>query len=370
MTSRPGNLAVDALRFTRHKHVAQLLEIERQDGEFLRCTDHDRPLTFEGQTFRPIVMGSLSADRREAGLRSGSQEARGLIDGTYVTIDDLEGNRYLGAQVRQILVDWRRPWVALASHRRWIRSIVRTGSTWTASLEGRTQGLQRPQAGRFGGTFRPKCPYRLGGEFCRKDISEWTQIDAPETGTTSSATNLTMTVVGAGWTVDEWEGYTVLLHGGPTYVGSGQERVIASNTSDTITLIEPWDTIPSATPFKIGRGPYVDVVVRSRYEFEFDATYFTGTFEDGWYRDGTVEWTTGDNAGSIHAIADYIEASRRIVLLIPTQNDVQVGDRAIVRVGCDGLIGTCRDKFDNVVNFGGDPFAPSAQQIIEPPEAS
>lgn len=54
------------------------------------------------------------------------------------------------------------------------------------------------------------------------------------------------------------------------------------------------------------------------------------------------------------------------MLLTPTPFDIVLGDRAIVLVGCDGLIGTCRDKFNNVVNFGGDPYAPSAQQLVEP----
>jgi hypothetical protein len=53
---------------------------------------------------------------------------------------------------------------------------------------------------------------------------------------------------------------------------------------------------------------------------------------------------------------------------VPTLYPIVVGDTAILRVGCDGLFSTCRDKFDNALNFGGDPFAPSAQKLIEPPE--
>lgn len=367
MTARPGNPGLESLRYTRAKRLCHLLEITRKDGEVLRVTDHDRRLTFEGNTFRPVIVGSLSAERREAALRSGDQEAKGVIDGTIVTTIELDADRYTGAQVRQIIVDWARPWQVLVAHRKWIRKVVRNGVTWTATLEGRTQQLQRPSAGRFGGTFAPKCPYRLGGIYCKKDISQWTQMRSQQTGVSTAADALTMTDSVESWTTDQWAGYRVIIYGGP---GSGQEREILSNDSDTLTVSVPWDTPPTGSNYRIGIGPEVDLVVRSRYEFEFDAAQWLGTQEDGWYRDGTVEWVTGDNAGSVHAVSSYTEATKRVTLLIPTAFPIQLGDTAIVRVGCDGLIGTCKDKFDNVENFGGDPFAPSAQQIIEPPEAS
>jgi hypothetical protein len=40
----------------------------------------------------------------------------------------------------------------------------------------------------------------------------------------------------------------------------------------------------------------------------------------------------------------------------------------VVRAGCDGLMQTCQAKFANILNHGGDPHAPSAQDLLEPPE--
>jgi hypothetical protein len=45
--------------------------------------------------------------------------------------------------------------------------------------------------------------------------------------------------------------------------------------------------------------------------------------------------------------------------------DVQVGDTALVEAGCDRLIGTCKTKFDNVINFRGEPYVPGMDQIIQ-----
>ena len=380
MTTRPGNLGLDSLRFTRGKHLCHLLLITRKDNETLAVTDHDRAITFEGQTYRPIIFGALSADRREGALRSGDQDAQGIIDEIYITASDLDAQNYLGAEVRQVIVDWTKPYIVLARHRRWIRKMTRTGQSFTATLEGRAQQLQRPQAGRFGGFFTTKCQYRLGGPFCKKDVSEWLQINAAETGTAAGQATATsidsITDSTKSFTVDQFaptasQHYYITTAVGTSSIGSGQFRKILSNTATTVFVDSPFDTQPnSAIGYRIGRGYPVTTVTRARYEIRVSGMTSTipGTTTDQFYRDGAVIFTSGANIGRVVPIADYQASTRRIVLLTPTPFDIALNDRVIVQVGCDGLIGTCRDKFNNILNFGGDPFAPSAQQLIEPPE--
>lgn len=372
MTTRPGNLGLESLRYTRGKHLCHLLLITRKDKETLAVTDHDRAITFEGQLYRPIIFGALSADRREGALRSGDQDAQGIIDEIYITASDLDAQNYLGAEVRQVIVDWSKPYIVLARHRRWIRKMTRTGQAFTATLEGRAQQLQRPQAGRFGGFFTTKCQYRLGGPFCKKDIAQWTQIATAgptASGPTTSTSIDEFTDTTKTWTINQWVGYYVELIDIGSAAGSGQLRKIISNSPVNIYVDQPFDLLPiNPIGYRIGLGPAVATVVRSRYEFTFNISDFPGTYPDQFYRDGSIIWTTGANAGVVSAIADYRHSDRKIVLLTPTPFDITIGARGIVRVGCDGLIGTCRDKFNNILNFGGDPFAPSAQQLIEPPE--
>jgi len=375
MTTRPGNLGLDSLRYQRSKHLAHLLLITRKDKETLAVTDHDRAITFEGQTYRPIIFGALSADRREGALRTGDQEASGTIDSIQITASDIDAQNYVGAEVRQVIVDWRNPTIVLARHRRWIRRMTRTGASFTATLEGRAQQLQRPNGGRFGGFFTTKCQYRLGGPFCKKDISAFLELNAAETSTTAgqaSATSIdTLEDNTKSWTIDQWastssQHYYLTTAVGSSSIGSGQFRKILSNTAIRVSLEEPFDSQPnSAIGYRIGRGFAVSAVVRGRYEFKV-ATMSAQT--DQFFRDGTVIFTSGNNIGRVFPIADYRSSDRKITLLTPTPFDVVNGDRAIIQVGCDGLIGTCRDKFNNVANFGGDPYAPSAQQLVEPPE--
>lgn len=375
MTTRPGNLGMDSLRYTRGKHLCHLLLITRKDKETLAVTDHDRAITFEGQLYRPIIFGALSADRREGALRSGDQDAQGIIDEIYITASDLDAQNYLGAEVRQVIVDWTKPYIVLARHRRWIRKMTRTGQSFTATLEGRAQQLQRPQAGRFGGFFTTKCQYRLGGPFCKKDVSEWLQIASSATGNCTSSGIDSLTDTTQTWTPNVYQStttqhwYLTTAPNGAITTGSGQFRKILSNTSNTLFVDAPFDSQPAATiGYRAGRGYAVTTVTRSRYEIKIAGMTGTGTGTDQFYRDGAVIFTSGANIGRVVPIADYRASDKRIVLLTPTPFDIQAGDFAIVQVGCDGLIGTCRDKFNNILNFGGDPFAPSAQQLIEPPE--
>jgi len=381
MTTRPGGGTVHALRLNCGKRVATLSRIQRQDGFVLRVSDHDRTVTFEGQTYRPVIMGELSADRREAAFRSGNQEARGVIDGETVTIQDFYGNRYRGAEVRQVTTDWSRPWQWVARHRKWIRSVVRQGDWWTATLEGRSQVLMRPSAGPRGGSYWPTCKKQLGligPGLCNKDISigtgfsgagarvasvvkarhkatfvvaswpgtflddyfrdgsfEWIWAAAVDTGTaTSTTTDNFVTDTAQAWTENEHVGrYVRILTG----VGEGVDgEAYARITSNTATALGYADNQAMA-----------DFPIGTDYDICPEA----------------------ENLGVVSPIVGYEHATRSVDLLLPTPFEIAVGDSGIWSVGCDGLGVTCKDKFDNRVNFGGDDeYAPTGQDTLRPPQ--
>lgn len=374
MTTRPGAAVLEDLRYTRDKELCHLIKITRRDGFELRITDHDCTLTLEGEQYQPIIMGGLSAERREAAFRSGNQEARGIVDGTVVTIPDLRGSLYRGAVVRQIVTSWRRPWRIIARHWKQIRNVNWNGSQWVATLEGRSQRLQRNVGGRFDGVFDVKCPYVLGDpDTCRANIAPWFtpgcrvatvvrdnyeatfvaatflasydddwfrdggiewRWSAPiVTGTaTSAVTTTTLVDTSKSWTVNEHVGREArILQGAGQHVRAvglvANYAEILSNTSDTLTV--------AGFPFTALSGSDYDIC------------------------------DLNDNAGHISPIVDYVDSSRSMTMLLPTPFPIQVGDSGILNVGCDGLLSTCKAKFSNQLNFGGDPFAPSATQIIE-----
>lgn len=77
---------------------------------------------------------------------------------------------------------------------------------------------------------------------------------------------------------------------------------------------------------------------------------------DNFCSNGTLTWTTGENAGVISPVKKHTAGGTiTIELLLPTPYDIQVGDNFNITAGCDKTFATCKAKFNNVVNFGGFP---------------
>jgi uncharacterized phage protein (TIGR02218 family) len=80
------------------------------------------------------------------------------------------------------------------------------------------------------------------------------------------------------------------------------------------------------------------------------------TAANGYYNNGVVVWQTGDNAGNAFEIAEYTLSGGFVRLQLSVPFTIQVGDTAFIYPGCDKQLATCRDKFNNILNFVGEPF--------------
>lgn len=87
-------------------------------------------------------------------------------------------------------------------------------------------------------------------------------------------------------------------------------------------------------------------------------------FERGRFRvlDGAAEGLSGviknDRAGA---------AGREVELWQALRADLAVGDRVRIEAGCDKRRATCRDRFDNVLNFRGFPNIPGEDRLMSLP---
>lgn len=376
MTIRSSSQALQNQKMRRAQTLCTLFRVVRTDGFVLRFTDHDRPLTVDGEQFLPIGLGAVSAERREAALRSSDQEASGFIDGDTITIPDLLGYRYRGATVYQHVVDWRMPWVWHYRSKKRIRQIAHDGSRWVASLEGVGARLQASSGGRFGGVHSAQCGYRFGDpKTCKANRVIGCVYGPDANGTVTSATSLTVTDSAAAWPVGAYAGWSYQNRG--ALPGRGEESLIVTNTATTLTLAKPLDHVPQVgDAISIGQGVRVGSVGAQRVEFSIhsgDSTYVTG-IDDDYFRDGEAQWMDGDNVGVISPIVGYDSATRTVTLLFPTPFDIAASDHVILRAGCDGLLGTCRDKFSNTngagaLRHGGtDVFSPAAGAPLEQPD--
>lgn len=83
----------------------------------------------------------------------------------------------------------------------------------------------------------------------------------------------------------------------------------------------------------------------------------------GFFTRGAVRFTTGANAGAAAIIKDH-RGGGEVVLWQSLGQDLMPGDQFIATAGCDKRLSTCRDRFDNAVNFRGFPFIPAPDFVL------
>lgn len=87
---------------------------------------------------------------------------------------------------------------------------------------------------------------------------------------------------------------------------------------------------------------------------------------------GTVKVLDGVATGLIGMIKtdSSLDGTRSIELYQRIEADLVIGDRIRVSVGCDKTAATCKDRFDNLLNFRGFPHIPGEDWLMSYPVAS
>lgn len=91
-----------------------------------------------------------------------------------------------------------------------------------------------------------------------------------------------------------------------------------------------------------------------------------------YFGEGEIEWLTGDNAGLFAKVKTHVNSTGAVfTLMLPMPADIASGDTFTAIAGCrKRLLDDCKTKFDNVLNFQGEPHRPGVDAITAVPEAS
>ncbi|SHJ11314.1 DUF2163 domain-containing protein [Wenxinia saemankumensis] len=96
-------------------------------------------------------------------------------------------------------------------------------------------------------------------------------------------------------------------------------------------------------------------------------------YSDRWFERGLLRVEDGPGAGLTGVVrTDRLlpDGSRRLALWAPIRAGLVPGQTVTLTPGCDKRLATCRDSFDNVVNFRGFPHIPGEDWLLNPgPEA-
>lgn len=91
---------------------------------------------------------------------------------------------------------------------------------------------------------------------------------------------------------------------------------------------------------------------------------------NGLYNNGIVTFTSGLNLNVKMEVLNQVHFGappdqHNIFLALALPNTVQIGDTFSMIAGCDKRPITCKTKFDNIVNFRGEPFVPGSNYIMD-----
>ena len=79
----------------------------------------------------------------------------------------------------------------------------------------------------------------------------------------------------------------------------------------------------------------------------------------GYYDMGGVVFTSGINAGVSRTVKKH--TTGQLVFALPLPYEPEVGDTFMAYPGCNHTMAMCQTKFNNLINFSGEPFVPAAE---------
>jgi len=87
----------------------------------------------------------------------------------------------------------------------------------------------------------------------------------------------------------------------------------------------------------------------------------------GYFDNGVLTFTSGANSGNSREVKVF--AAGQFTLHQPAPYLAEVGDSYAVHAGCQKTIEVCKAKFDNVINFRGEPKVPGIDEALNYPNA-
>lgn len=86
------------------------------------------------------------------------------------------------------------------------------------------------------------------------------------------------------------------------------------------------------------------------------------SIDSGVYANGTIKFTSGLNENLEYEVKD--NDSGLVTLQLPLSYTVSAGDEFVITQGCRNIKEDCFEKFNNMINFRGEPFVPNASEMI------
>ncbi len=86
------------------------------------------------------------------------------------------------------------------------------------------------------------------------------------------------------------------------------------------------------------------------------------TEPDDYFYQGILTFISGSQKSHKYSVSYYKESKISLDILFDLK--LEIGNKYVVTVGCDRSIDTCINKFNNVLNFRGEPYIPNRHKLV------
>ena len=343
--------------------LATCWKVARRDGTRLGFTSHDRDLVFDlGDGEGALTYVAASGFTRSnisamAGFAADNLDVEGVLDSAAITAADLRAGRYDFAEIKIFEVNYADlSQGALKLRRGQVGQVRAEGSLFVAEL----RGLAERYAQEIGEVYTPACRADLGDARCQVRLR-------PPVWQASTAYTLRQAR-------DAGTGSVVR----PSVFNDRQFRCVQAGTSGAS---EPaWNlslggqTSDGGAIWETGRALTIEANVAAVTDNRSFSLDYTGDAPDALLTGGLVAFT-GEaspqplNLGLKMEVKSWVLSSQTLNLFLPMPFAVAPGDSLTVAAGCDKSLGVCRDTFDNILNFRGEPYVPGNDLLFRTPDA-
>ena len=359
---------------------AVLLKMTRTDGVIVAAANHDRDIIFDGIAYLSKSGGTETDVSTTAALNVDNASQSGVLSLDSITDDDLHAGLYDYAAISLFSVNYKDLTQGSYSLRDGhIGQVTTERNTFVAELRGMMEALQR----QFGTLYLPMCPYNLG-DFpfaapgrgrCTVDLSGGSP-DSPSipytvTGTLTGVAPDQVTLFDTARTEPGPVGgvaITNITNANPAVVTTATPLGLPDFSTVTMSgIVEP-SLLNAVTVIRNPSGNTFELAIDTSNTTDYPPYVSGGTVsalgaDSGWFAYGLFQVDSGPNAGRRMEIKAYDPG--QFMLQQPFFYDLVGDEDYTARVGCNKLSPTCSGKFDNLLNFGGYPFVPGQDKIIQ-----
>lgn len=344
---------------------ARLCTITKTNGDVVRVAEAQTSFTIGGQTWAPLAGFKISAVKHAIGAEAASvQLEAALSEGGTFDLSEVVDGFFDNATVQIDVIDR-----ATAATRGFLFSgriePVRFGALHH-SVQFDVQGHTVKGKWPFSWTFGPMCRTELGSDLCRIPLRPSQVLRNQAYVTKGNAS----TVDGYAVRVSDDDSGEVESFGNVFFECTTAGVTASSAPSYDYTV---GNTTTDGTAVFTARDAWTRhakvAAVINNFNFTLDRDPDPRGIT-GWYNQGGLRMDSGYSEGMAFQIGSWTLSTRMLTIHMPlgaANNDtlIHVNDWLEIWPGCNFTIAMCSGRYDNALNFRGEPYFAGAAAVAE-----